>query len=347
MKITKRNFGTTSGGEPATLFTCTNTNGLVVKLTDFGALVVSVETPDRVGKLDNITLGFAKLSGYEQRHPYYGATVGRYCNRIANGSFFLNGSNYVLAKNDGDHHLHGGTEGFDRRFWQAEGVLNDEGVGVRFTRRSPDGEEGYPGNLDVSVIYLLTDDDQLQVEFTATTDQPTPVNLTNHSYWNLAGAGAGKILNHFLRLAADKYLCVNDELIPTGEMAAVKDTPLDFIELTEIGAGIKHIASDTAGYDHCYVLNSQDGSMAFAARVSDPASGRVLEIHTTQPGIQFYTGNFLGGGRSDGEFGQHEGFCLETQHYPDSPNQSEFPSTVLQPGEKFRQLTAHRFLVEA
>jgi aldose 1-epimerase len=346
MKIEESSFGKTEDGQAISLFTCVNANGLVLKMIDYGAIVVSLETPDRNGKLANITLGFDKLDGYLQRHPYFGATVGRCCNRIAKGEFSLNGNEYTLATNNDANHLHGGNDGFDRQIWEAAGSLTDEAVGIRFKRRSPDGEEGYPGNLDVTVTYKLTNENSLVVDFGAVTDKATPVNLTNHTYWNLGGAGSGKILEHELMLTSDKYLPVDEGLIPTSELADVEGTPFDFRSSKQIGARIQQIDSDPVGYDHCFALRNQDGSLALAARVKDPASGRVLEIHTTQPGIQFYSGNFLDGSESGAGYEQYEGFCLETQHYPDSPNQSTFPSVILKPGQTYRQTTVLKFLVE-
>ena len=352
MSITKVPFGKTEDGQDIDLYTCTNANGLVLRLTNYGAIVVAVEVPDRDGKLANVILGFDKLAGYLPRHPYFGATVGRFCNRIAKGKFTLEGHEYTLATNDGENHLHGGEQGFDKQVWKAEEVTetDDRGaqqaVGVKFTRRSPDGEEGYPGNLDVTVVYSLTNDNELKIAFTAITDKPTPVNLTNHNYWNLGGAGSGTILDHELQIEADKYLAVDDGLIPTGEFADVKGTPLDFTTPHKIGERLKQIKSDPVGYDHCYALRSQDGSLALAARVADPTSGRVMEIYTTQPGIQLYSGNFLDGSETAGGFPQYAAFCLETQHYPDSPNQPDFPTTILKPGETFSQTTVHKFLVD-
>ena len=346
MSIEKTSFGETEDGQEIDLYTCTNVNGLVVKLTNYGAIVVSVETPDRDGKLANITLGFDKLDGYLQRHPYFGATVGRYCNRIAKGKFTLDGQEYTLATNNGENHLHGGVAGFDKQVWKAEEVQTADSVGIKFTRRSPDGEEGYPGNLDVTASYILTNSNTLRMEFTAMTDKATPCNLTNHNYWNLAGAGSGTNENHELQLESDKYLPVDDGLIPTGELADVKGTPLDFSSPHKIGERMKQIDADPVGYDHCFVLRSQDGSLALAARVKDPSSGRVMEIHTTQPGIQLYSGNFLDGSEGAGGYNQYGAFCLETQHYPDSPNQPEFPTTILKPGEKYKQSTIHTFSVE-
>jgi aldose 1-epimerase len=346
MKVEKTSFGKTADGHEVSLFTCTNANKLVLKMIDYGAIVVAMETPDRNGKFANINLGFQDLKGYLERHPYFGSTVGRYCNRIAKGKFTLNGKEYTLAVNNPPNHLHGGEKGFDKQMWKAAEIKTPDAVGVKFTRRSPDGEEGYPGNLDVSVTYTLTNENELKIEFTATTDKATPVNLTNHNYWNLAGAGSGTILEQELTLQADKYLPVDAGLIPTGELADVKGTPLDFTSPHRIGERIKEIKADPVGYDHCFVLRSSDGSMALAARAKDPKSGRVMEIRTTQPGIQFYSGNFLDGKPANGNYQQYEGFCLETQHYPDSPNQPSFPSAILKPGETFAQTTVHRFAVE-
>jgi len=346
MKIERTSFGQTSDGQPISLFTCVNANGLVVKMTDYGAIMVSLETPDRDGKLANITLGFPALDGYLQRHPYFGSTIGRYGNRIAQGKFRLDGKEYTLATNNDANHLHGGNDGFDRRVWQATGLVTEDAVGVRFTRRSAEGEEGYPGNLDVTVTYKLTNENALVIDYGAVTDKATPINLTNHNYWNLGGAGSGKVLDHLLMLTADKYLPVDEGLIPTGELADVAGTPFDFRSPERIGARIHQIDSDPIGYDHCFALRNQDGSLALAARVTEPVSGRVMEIYTTQPGIQFYSGNFLDGTASGAGHQQYEGFCLETQHYPDSPNQPQFPSVILQPGETYRETTVHKLTVE-
>ena len=305
MQLTQEAFGSTADGEPVTLYTCINQHGCVLKLMDYGAIVVAVEVPDRDGQLANVTLGFPSLAGYQQRHPYFGATVGRYCNRIGGGQFTLEGHTYQLATNDGANHLHGGERGFDRYLWNAETISTDSAVGVKFTRLSPDGEEGYPGNVQATAIYTLNNDNELKMEFSATTDAPCPVNLTNHCYWNLAGSGT--ILNHELMIQADQFLAVDDGLIPTGQMPPVRGTPLDFTRLTKIGARIDQVPGDPGGYDHCFVLRSQDGSLALAARVQEPTSGRVMEILTTQPGIQFYSGNFLDGAAVNGGFPQHAG----------------------------------------
>ncbi|MCA9262479.1 MAG: galactose mutarotase [Planctomycetales bacterium] len=346
MSVTTSDFGKTADGKSVTLFTCKNANGLEMKMIDYGAIVVSLTTPDRDGKLANVNMGFGSLDGYLGSHPYFGSTVGRFCNRIAKGKFTLDGETYTLATNNGENHLHGGDKGFNKRMWKGSVVLTDDTAGVKFTRTSPDGEEGYPGNLEVTVVYTLTNDNELKIEFTATTDAPTPINLTNHNYWNLAGAGAGTILNHELTLAADKFLPVNDGLIPTGELADVEGTPLDFRTAEVIGKRIQKIKADPVGYDHCYVLRSSDDDLALAARVKDPSTGRVMEIYTTQPGIQFYSGNFLDGSEASGGYQQYEGFCLETQHFPDSPNQPSFPNAILKPGEKFHHTTVHRFTAE-
>jgi len=346
MLLEKSRFGTLPDGRDVSLFTCRNASGMVMKLTDYGAIVVAVETYDREGNRANITLGFDDLNGYLQRHPYFGATVGRYANRIAGGKFTLDGREYVLATNDGANHLHGGKEGFDRVLWSAEPVETVDTVGVRFTYDSPDGEEGYPGNLRVTVDYVLTNQNELKMVFMATTDKPTPVNLANHCYWNLSGAGSGTILDHELMINADQYLPVDEGLIPTGELADVVNTPLDFRTRQKIGARIRELDNRPQGYDHCFVLRPGDGDMRLAARVRDRKTGRVMEVRTTQPGVQFYSGNFLDGQPPNGGFPQYAGFCLETQHFPDSPNQPHFPNTILRPGETYRHVTIHKFAVE-
>lgn len=346
MLLQKSKFGTLPDGREVSLFTCRNAKGMVMKLTDFGAIVVAVETYDRDGNRDNITLGFGDLNGYLQRHPYFGATVGRYANRIAGGKFSLDGHEYTLATNDGVNHLHGGKEGFDRKLWSAEPMETADTVGVRFTYESPDGEEGYPGNLRVTADYVLTNQNELKMLFMATTDKPTAVNLANHCYWNLSGTGSGTILDHELMINADQYLPVDEELIPTGELADVANTPLDFRTMQRIGARIQLLDNRPQGYDHCFVLRPGDGEMRLAARVRDRKSGRVMEVRTTQPGVQFYSGNFLDGQPANGGFPQYAGFCLETQHFPDSPNQPHFPNTILLPGETYRHVTIHRFTVE-
>jgi aldose 1-epimerase len=346
MDVTTEEFGSMPDGRKVTAYTCTNANGVSMKLTDYGATVLAVETPDRDGKLANITLGFDKLDGYLKRHPYFGSTVGRYCNRIAAGKFTLDGKEYTLATNDGANHLHGGENGLDRVLWTAEPIKTDDSVGVKFTYDSPDGEEGYPGKLQIVASYELNNDDELTMTMTATTDKPTPVNLTNHCYWNLGGAGSGTILEDELKVDADKYLPVDAGLIPTGELRDVAGTPFDFREPHKIGERIGELDNKPQGYDHCFVLRPAEEEMRFAAQVRNAKTGRVMDIYTTQPAIQFYSGNFLDGKPENGSYPQYSALCLETQHYPDSPNQPEFPNTILQPGETFRQTTVHKFRAE-
>ncbi|MCE9529003.1 MAG: galactose mutarotase [Planctomycetales bacterium] len=349
MSITKSAFGKTKDGIEVSLFTCTNANGLVMKVMTYGATVVSMETPDKAGKLANIQLGFPTLEGYLQRHPYFGSTVGRYGNRIAKGKFSIDGKEYTLATNNSPNHLHGGKVGFDAVVWNAEEVKTDSSVGVKFTYKSKDGEEGYPGNLAVNVVYSLTNNNEMKIDYSATTDKATVVNLTNHCYWNLGGAGSGDILKTQLTLAADKYLPIDAGAIPTGELAPVKGTAMDFTTPHAIGERIAELKKEphqTKGYDHCYVLRGQDGKLALAARAKDPASGRVMEISTTEPAIQLYCGNFLDGTPGGNGYKQHDAFCLETQHFPDSPNQAKFPSTLLKPGATYKSTTVHKFSVE-
>jgi aldose 1-epimerase len=284
-----------------------------------------------------------------QRHPYFGSTVGRYGNRIAKGKFRIGDQEYTLATNNGPNHLHGGIKAFDALVWNAKEVKTDNAAGIEFTLRSADGDEGYPGALTATVTYTLNNDNELKIEYSATTDKPTIVNLTNHCYWNLGGAGAGQILRHELTIAADKYLPIDATSIPTSEAASVKGTAMDFTSPHAIGERIDELKKpphETKGYDHCYVLRGQSGKLELAARVKDPSSGRVMEIRTTEPGLQLYCGNFLDGSESNGGFKQHEAFCLETQHYPDSPNQPSFPTTLLKPGQVYKSTTVHKFSVE-
>lgn len=349
MKHDVEPFGSTKDGQPVTRHTLTNVPGLKVRLIDYGATLIAVEMAGRNGKPANITLSFPSLDGYLQRHPYFGSTVGRYCNRIAGGRFTLDGQTYTLAKNNGPNHLHGGLKGFDAVLWKAEPLTGADSVGVKFTYTSADGEEGYSGKLSVTTTYTLNNKNELRIDYAATTDKPTVVNLTNHTYWNLAGAGSGDVLKHVLTVNADKYLPIDATSIPTGMLAPVSGTPFDFTSPHAIGERIGELKKEphqTKGYDHCFVLRGQAGKLELAARVSDPASGRVMEVLTTEPGVQLYCGNFLGGGAGEGGFKQHEGLCLETQHYPDSPNRPEFPSTVLRPAQTYQSTTVHRFSVE-
>lgn len=342
MSIDKKPFGQTPDGEQADLYTLTNANGLRAKITNYGGIVVSLEAPDKQGALADITLGYKTLDKYIADSPYFGAIIGRYGNRIGAAKFVLDGVEYKLAANNGENHLHGGIKGFDKVIWEAKPVEAADAVGLELKYLSKDGEEGYPGNLTCKVTYLLTNNDELKIGYEAETDKTTVINLTNHAYWNLAGEGSGDILGHELMLNADKYTPVDEGLIPTGEIRDVENSPMGFTEPTAIGSRIDQVEG---GYDHNYVLRSS-GTLALCARVHEPGSGRVMEIYTTEPGIQFYSGNFLDGsltGKSGKAYNKHAGFCLETQHFPDSPNKPNFPSVALKPGEKYTTTTVHRF----
>ena len=343
MNLQTKSFGKLADGAEVTLFTLSNANGVRASLMNYGATLIALEAPDRNGKLTDVTLGFDTLEGYvKSNSPYFGCIVGRCANRIGGGRFHLDGKEYRLATNAGNSHLHGGVKGFDKAFWRAVG----KSPSVKFTYLSPDGEEGYPGNLAVSVIYTLTESNELQIEYTATTDMPTPVNLTNHTYFNLAGSG--NILSHELMIASTQYLPANDALVPTGEIHPVKGTPMDFTASAPIGRRIHQVKGDPIGYDHTCVLHNGGAKAELAARVFEPQSGRVLEVHTTEPGVQLYTGNFLDGtisGKGGRAYHQHTGFCLETQHFPDSVNQPTFPSVILRPGQTYRQKTSYRLFV--
>jgi len=346
MNVTASEFGQLPDGTVIAKYTVDNGNGVVMELINYGAIMTSLTTPDKDGKSANINVGFDNLESYLGGTPYFGATVGRYANRIAKGKFTLGGQEYTLATNNGPNTLHGGEKGFDKVVWDSKKIETEDAVGVQFDYTSKDGEEGYPGNLKVTVKYTLTPDNKLVMDYTATTDAETVLNLTNHNYWNLAGVTSGKNYDHQLKLEADKYLPVDETLIPTGEMASVKGTPMDFTAFKAIGKDIQETGGDPIGYDHCYVLNDQSGELALAATVKEPTSGRVMEVWTTQPGIQFYSGNFLDGSDGNAGLNQHEAFCLETQHYPDTPNQPSFPTATLKPGETFHETTVHTFSVE-
>ncbi len=350
--ITRTAFGTTADGTAVDLFTLTNARGVEVRAMTYGATIVSLRTPDRGGHLGDIVLGYPTLAGYLAQSPYFGAIVGRYGNRIAKGRFSLDGKAYQLATNNGPNHLHGGVKGFDKVVWSAEPAESDSSVAVTFSYLSPAGEEEYPGTLHARVTYTLTDRDELRVDYLATTDQATPVNLTQHSYFNLAGAGTRDILGHELMIAADHYTPVDATLIPTGEIAPVAGTPFDFRTPTAIRARIDQNdvqLQNGKGYDHNWVLNragAAEGALVHAARVSEPTTGRTLDVFTNEPGIQFYSGNFLDGTITgkDGRVYRHRyGFCLETQHFPDSPNHPNFPSTILRPGREYRSTTVFQF----
>ncbi len=342
----KQPFGT------ADLYVLANHNGVEAAITNYGGILVSLKVPDRTGAPGDIVLGYDTLDGYIKQSPYFGAIVGRYGNRIAKGRFALNGKEYSLALNDGENSLHGGLKGFDKVMWSARDVSTSQAPALELTYVSKDGEEGYPGTLTSKVTYTLTDANELRIDYAATTDKDTVLNLTNHSYFNLAGEGSGDVLAHEVMLAAGKFTPVNATLIPTGELKDVKGTPFDFTTPTAIGARVNEKDEQLIrgrGYDHNWVLDSGGGSLALAARVYEPKSGRVLEVLTDQPGIQFYIGNFLDGsikGKGGKVYGHRYGFCLETQHFPDSPNQPAFPSTVLRPGQTLREVTVHKFAVE-
>jgi aldose 1-epimerase len=346
MDIQKQVFGQLPDGKSVDLYVLSNTKGIKARIMTYGAALVSLEIPDRDGTIADITLGYDSIDGYIAASPYFGSTVGRYANRIAKGKFTLDGIEYTLAQNNGENHLHGGIKGFDKVVWNAEPIRKESEVGIKFMYFSKDGEEGYPGNLACTVIYMLTDNDELKISYEAETDKPTHVNLTHHSYFNLAGQGSGDILAHELMLNADNYTPVDEGLIPTGEIRSVEDSPMDFTTPHTIGDRIDQVQG---GYDHNFVLRSGRGELALAARVYEPKSRRTMEIHTTEPGIQFYSGNFLDGsitGKSGKVYHKHYGFCLEPQHFPDSPNKPSFPSTVLNPGEKYESLTIFKFYAQ-
>jgi aldose 1-epimerase len=349
--VKKEAFGKTDDGVAVEQYTLRNAAGATAKVITYGALLTELDVPDRDGKLGDVVLGFDNLKDYLAGHPYFGATVGRVANRIAKGKFTLDGKEYKLAINNGGHTLHGGVKGFDKVVWKAESKTTADGPSVQFRYVSKDGEEGYPGTLTATVTYTLTNDNALRIDYKATTDKATPVNLTNHSYFNLAGAKEGDILNHEITIAADKYTPSDAALVPTGEIKSVKDTPFDFTKPHRIGERIGQLQGDPekgnpGGYDLNYVLNSEGKKLALAARVSEPKTGRVMEVFTTEPGIQFYTGNFLDGkqkGRGGVEYKKHGGLCLEAQHFPDAVHHDNFPSMILKPGETYKQTTIYKF----
>jgi len=345
MAIEKGVFGKFSNGRPVEFFVLKNKLSMEAKLISFGATLVSLKVPDKNGELADVVLGYDDLAGYMNDKCYFGCTVGRFANRIGNAKFTLDGKEYHLAANDGENHLHGGIKGFNRAPWKGTPFEDDNGCGVAFKYLSPDGEEGYPGNLDVTVTYTLTEDNELKIDYQATTDKKTVINLTNHTYFNLAGHDSGSILSHRITINADAIADAGDDLIPNGKLILIKNTEYDFTAEKAIGDNIDKFK---LGYDFNYVLNKPSPQeLSFAARVVEPRTGRVMDILTTEPAIQFYTGNFLHAvkGKSGAIYNKHGALCLETQHYPDSPNHPDFPSTVLRPGELFRQLTVHKFAV--
>ncbi len=351
--LAKKSFGKTPNGQPVDLYVLTNKNGAEVSITNFGGAVVSLKVPDRNSKLADVVLGYDTIDGYVNDKAYFGAIVGRYGNRIAHAQFVLDGKTYTLAKNNGENSLHGGTNGFNKALWVAKILPAKDSQSLELSYLSKDGEEGFPGNLKVNVVYTLTDTNGLKIEYTAATDKKTVVNLTNHSYFNLAGQGNGDILGHLLTTQADQFTPVDSALIPTGELRDVMDTPFDFRKPTAIGARIDQPDEQLklgSGYDHNFALRMpMDHGEYLAARVVEPASGRVLEVWTTEPGVQFYTSNFLDGktvGKGGVAYPKRSAFCLETQHFPDSPNQPKFPSVVLDPGERYHTITTYKFSVE-
>lgn len=344
MTMKTESFGQTSEGQQVQRYTLRNENGMQVQITNYGGIVTSILTPDKAGKLGDVALGFDNLEAYIRNNPFFGATVGRYGNRIAKGKFTLDGKEYTLATNNGPNHLHGGKKGFDKVVWAAEPAGDNA---LKLTYVSKDGEEGYPGNLSTTVTFSLSEDNELKIDYLATTDKATPVNLTNHSYFNLAAGAAETVLQHEMTIKADRYTVVDQSLIPTGELRPVAGTVMDFTRPTAIGARIAQV--EGGGYDHNYVLRDAKGPLQLAASVFEPVSGRVMEVFTTEPGVQFYSGNFLNGqvvGKGNVAYIKHSGFCLETQHFPDSPNQPSFPSTILRPGETYKTTTIYKFSVK-
>ena len=350
--ITSKPFGATEEGQKVTLYTLTNRKGSTASITNFGGTVTSLTMPDRQGKFRDIVLGFKKLSDYEQKSPYFGCLVGRCGNRIAEGRFKLNGSSYQLAVNNKPNALHGGLRGFDKVVWEATPFLTKQGPSLRLTYTSKDGEEGYPGTLAVTATYTLTHTNELKLVYRAKTDKATIVNLTHHSYFNLGGYGSGDILDHVVTLKSDRFTPINKNLIPTGKIASVKGTPLDFRQPTVIGARINENHEQlifARGYDHNWVAKKPRGLLGVVAKVEDPKSGRVMEVLSTEPGFQFYTGNFLDGtlrGKGGKVYNFRSGFCIEPQHYPDSPNHKNFPSVVLKPGEIYKNTIMYRFFTK-
>ena len=350
--VTQKPYGSLPDGAEASLFTLTNASGMKMEVTNYGGIITSLWVPDRDGKLEDVVLGHDSLGGYVASNPYFGAIIGRYGNRIGGGTFSIEGEEYTLPTNDGPNHLHGGEKGYDKVLWAAASFQTDSTVGVVFTRTSPDGEQGYPGNLEAKVSYTLTNDNRLVFDYEASTDKPTVVNLTNHSYFNLSGNPEQTILDHQLELAADRFLPVDKGLIPTGELRPVAGTPFDFQQPTTIGARIQQENEQLTfglGYDHCWVFADDSEALTYGGSLYEPSSGRLMKFYTTEPAIQFYSGNFLDGtleGKGGTAYAQRTGLCLETQHYPDSPNKPEFPSTQLNPGETYRSQSVYEFGVK-
>ena len=343
--IDQEKFGQTNEGVSVDLFTLTNDNGLTVKITNYGGIVTSMLVPDKMGNYEDVVLGFDNLQNYLDGHPYFGSLIGRYANRIAKGMFELKGVLYYLAANNGENHLHGGNRGFDKVVWDSEPFVEENEVGLNLSYLSKDMEEGYPGNLNVKVTYRLTNENQLIIDYFAETDKACPVNLTHHSYFNLT-AGKENILNHKVMINANSYVGIDNNLIPTGQIRDLIGTEMDFTLPKIIGSRIDMV---DGGYDHCYIINKNPDDMSLIARVHEETSGRIMEVYSTEPGVQFYSGNFLDGsikGKNGIVYDKHFGFCLETQHFPDSPNQKDFPSTILYPGESYTYSTIYEFCVK-
>jgi aldose 1-epimerase len=343
--IDREKFGQTNEGVSVDLFTLTNDNGLTVKITNYGGIVTSMLVPDKMGNYEDVVLGFDNLQNYLDGHPYFGSLIGRYANRIAKGMFELKGVLYYLAANNGENHLHGGNRGFDKVVWDSEPFVEENEVGLNLSYLSKDMEEGYPGNLNVKVTYRLTNENQLIIDYFAETDKACPVNLTHHSYFNLT-AGKENILNHKVMINANSYVGIDNNLIPTGQIRDLIGTEMDFTLPKIIGSRIDMV---DGGYDHCYIINKNPDDMSLIARVHEETSGRIMEVYSTEPGVQFYSGNFLDGsikGKNGIVYDKHFGFCLETQHFPDSPNQKDFPSTILYPGESYTYSTIYEFSVK-
>ena len=347
MNIMKQEFGKTKEGKAVDIYTLVNDNNGEIRITNYGGIIVSLKVPDKNGQIDDVVLGYNTLTEYMENSPYFGALIGRYGNRIAKGTFELNGKKYTMAINNGPNHLHGGIVGFDKVVWNVKEIQLDNAIGLELSYLSKDGEEGYPGNLNVTVKYLWTNDNELTIEYAAATDKTTVVNLTSHSYFNLAGKGDN--LNHEMMIDADKFTPVDDGLIPTGEFQSVEGTPFDFTSPTKIGARIDEDNEQLKygqGYDHNFVINDYDGTLRKIVSVYEPMSGRLMEVSTTEPGVQFYSGNYINEsmvGKEGLPYKARSGFCLETQHFPDSPNQPDFPTTTLEPGQKYSTTTVYKF----
>ncbi|MGD0462014.1 MAG: aldose epimerase family protein [Tepidisphaeraceae bacterium] len=345
--VERKHFGQTQEGWPVDQFILTNRNGASVRIIDYGAIVTNLFVPDKNGNMGDVVLGFDEVKQYEEIGPFIGCIAGRYANRIANGTFTIDGTSYAVTLNQGMNCLHGGFKGLAKRMWEGDGGVTPDGPTVRFTILDRDGQEGFPGNVNVTVLYTLTNNNSLKVQYYAATDKATPINLTHHSYFNLSGKSSGDVLGYVARIHADHYLPVDEGLIPTGEIAAVQGTPFDFTKAKLIGRDIKSLPAPFSGYDHTMVLDNPKASLVEAAEVYDPDSGRLVECWTTEPAVHFFTGNNLKGliGRGGVAYQPYMAFCLETQHFPDSPNHANFPNTILRPGHVYRQVTEFRFSV--